>query len=64
MNYKKTEYMFIKTSDKETADKLRTLGFTEITESGSDTFCFLNDAQKLTFDAEQYNAVYSNVLCM
>ena len=64
MDYNKSDMKFIKTSDKETADKLRTLGFTEITEPNSSTFCFINDGEKLTFDAENYNAVYSNVLCL
>lgn len=64
MDYRKTEYKFLKTSNKETADKLRSLGFTELTESSSSTFCFINDGKKLTFDAEKNDAVYTNILCL
>ena len=64
MDYKKTEYKFLKTSNKETADKLRSLGFTELTEPSSSTFCFINDGKKLTFDAEKYDAFYTNILCL
>ena len=64
MDYRKPEYKFIKTSNKETADKLRSFGFTELTEPSSSTFCFINNGKKLTFDAEQYDCVYSNILCL
>jgi hypothetical protein len=64
MDYNKSDMKFIKTSDKETADKLRTLGFTEITEPNSSTFCFINESHRLTFDVEEYNAVYTNILCL
>ena len=64
MDYRKTEYKFLKTSNKETADKLRNLGFTELTESSSSTFCFINDGKKLTFDAEKDDAIYTNILCL
>ena len=64
MDYKKTEYKFIKTSDKETADKLRYLGFTEITEPSSSIFCFINDGKKLTFDVEKFEGVYTNIICL
>lgn len=60
----KTSMNFIKTSDQETAERLRKLGFTEITEPNSSTFCFINDGKKLTFDAEKYDAVYTNLLCL
>ena len=62
MDYRKTEYKFLKTSNKETADKLRSFGFTELTEQNNGIFCFINDGKKLTFDAEQYGAVYTNIL--
>ena len=55
---------FIRTSDKETAEQLRVLGFTELTEPNSSIFCFLNDGKKLTFDSEKCNFVYTNVLCL
>ena len=62
MNYIKEGYNFIRVSDKETADKLRAFGFTEITEPSSSTFCFINDGKKLTFDVENYGGVYTNIL--
>ena len=64
MDYRKPEKKFIRVSDKETRDKLITLGFTEITEPSSSTYCFINNGKKLTFDAEKYDAVYSNILCL
>ena len=64
MDYRKTEYKFLKTSNKETADKLRSFGFTELTEQNNGTFCFINDGKKLTFDAEKYDAIYTNILCL
>lgn len=64
MDYRKSEYKFLKTTDRETADKLRTLGFTELTEQSNGVFCFINDGKKLTFDAEKYDCVYTNLLCL
>ena len=64
MDYRKPEKKFIKVSDKETADKLRYLGFTEITESSSSTYCFINDGKKLTFDVENFGGVYTNIMCL
>ena len=64
MDYRKTEYKFIKTSDAETADKLRTLGFTEITEPSSSIYCFINDGKKLTFDVEKFEGIYTNIICL
>ena len=52
---------FIKTTDVETAKKLRMLGFTELTESNSSVYCFINNGN-LTFDAEKNNCVYTNLL--
>jgi len=54
---------FIKTLDLETARKLRSLGFTELTEESSTCYCFLNDG-KMTFDAESNGCVYTNILCI
>ena len=62
MDYRKKEFNFIKVSDAETADKLRYLGFTEITEPSSSIYCFINDGKKLNFDAEKYDCVYTNIL--
>lgn len=64
MDYKKNEYKFLKTTNRETRDKLITLGFTELTEPSSSTFCFINDGKKLTFDVEKYEGVYTNILCL
>lgn len=64
MDYRKPNMKFIKTVNTETAHKLRYEGFTEITEPGSKSFCFINDGKKLTFDAEKYDAVYTNILCL
>lgn len=60
----KSSMNFIKTSDQETAERLRKLGFTEITEPNSSTFCFINDGKKLTFNAKENGCVYTNVLCL
>lgn len=62
MDYRKKEYNFIKTTDHETADKLRTLGFTELVQPENGVFCFINDGKKLTFDTEKENCVYTNIL--
>lgn len=64
MNYKKNDMKFIKVSNKETAHKLRYEGFTEIPSTEKDTYIFINDGKKLTFDAEEYGAVYTNILCV
>ena len=64
MDYNKRDMKFIKTSDEETARKLRYLGFPELTESNSNTFCFINDGRKLIFDVEKYDAIYTNILCL
>ena len=51
--------LFIKTRDKETADKLKNLGFKVINESGG-MWTFLNDAH-IRFNAyDNKNAVYSD----
>lgn len=53
---------FIRTSDKETAEKLRKAGFSEITESSTSSFCFVNDG-KITFSSEdEKNIVYTDKL--
>lgn len=62
MDYRKPNMKFIKTDNAETAHKLRYEGFTEITEPGSKSFCFINDGKKLTFDTEKENCVYTNIL--
>ena len=53
---------FIRTSDEDTAEKLRKAGFTELKESSTSSYCFLNDG-KLTFSSEdEQNIVYTNKL--
>lgn len=52
---------FIKTTDKETAKKLRELGFTEIPENGSSCFVFLND-KTFKFEDTNLKVSYSNQL--
>ena len=64
MNHNKTDKKFIKVSDKETRNRLIELGFTEITEPSSSTYCFLNDGKRLTFDVEKFGGVYTNVICL
>ena len=62
MDYKKNDMKFIKVTNIETAHKLRYEGFTEIPSTEPDTFIFINDGEKLTFDVENYGAVYTNIL--
>ncbi len=56
-------YNFVKTSDIEMANKLRSLGYIEITEESSKEFCFINDSGKMLFDNNE-NVVYTNILCL
>ena len=64
MDYRKPDKKFIKVSDKDARDKLIALGFTEITEPSSSTYCFINDGKKLTFDVEKLGGVYTNIICL
>ena len=64
MDYRKNEFNFLVTTNRETADKLRYEGFTELTQQDDGKFCFINDGKKLTFDAEKYDVVYTNLLCL
>ncbi len=51
---------FIRTSDEETAKRLRMAGFTELKECSTTSYCFLNDG-KLTFSSEdEKNVVYTD----
>lgn len=54
---------FIKTTDKETADKLISAGFQLVSQSGS-VYTFLNQLpQNFNFDeADKKNMVYTNTL--
>jgi hypothetical protein len=60
----KSNMNFIKTENLETRHKLLYEGYTEITEPGSKYYCFLNDGNKLNFDAEENGIVYTNLLCL
>lgn len=56
---------FIKTKDKKIRDVLLASGYTEITETGSDYFCFINDG-KLKFEQniDTKKLIYTNVMCL
>ena len=56
---------FIKTTDKETADKLISAGFQLVSQSGN-TYTFLNELPKnFTFeDVDKKKMVYTNILSM
>jgi hypothetical protein len=56
---------FIKTTDKETADKLMSLGFQLVSQSGS-VYTFLNQAPaNFNFDeADKKKVAYTNILSM
>lgn len=53
---------FIKTTDKETADRLMMLGFQLVTQIGS-VYTFLNEVKKLDFEVvDKKKIVYDNIL--
>jgi hypothetical protein len=55
---------FIKTTDKETADRLMMLGFQLVTQIGS-TYTFLNEVKKLDFEVvDKKKIVYDNNLSL
>lgn len=56
---------FVKTKDKKIADILRASGYTEITESSSEYFSFINDG-KMNFDNnfDVKKIIYTNVMCL
>lgn len=62
---KKEKMNFIRTTDESTAEQLRSFGYTELTESSSATYCFINDG-KMMFEEDEVKSkiVYSNVLCI
>lgn len=56
---------FIKTSDKETACKLRELGFQEIKSNEENYFTFLNcSTLKFSENFDKSKLRYTNILCM
>lgn len=55
------KYNFIKTTDSHTAELLRQNGYTELSESNSQVFCFINNGKKIV--NEQLNSyLYTNIL--
>ena len=51
---------FVRTSDEATAKRLREAGFTELKESSTTSYCFLNDG-KLKFSSEdEKNVIYTD----
>ena len=59
----KNNAQFIRTDLPESAERLRALGFTEITEPNSATFIFINNG-KLVFEENIKNCVFTNRLCI
>ena len=55
---------FVRTTDPDMAAKLRSLGYTELTESSSTSYCFINDGKMVFEEGENSKIVYSNVLCI
>lgn len=51
---------FIRTTDSETAEKLRALGYTEIQQTGNG-YVFLNDTVKFSRDVDKSKIVFTNV---
>ena len=64
MNEIRKDMKFIKTSSSEVAEKFRLLGFTEVPGGNSSAFCFVNDGKKITFDVNENDYVYTNILCI
>ena len=64
----KNKMQFVRTTDPDTAQTLRTLGYTELTEPSSVSYCFINDGKLMFEDGENKDInnkiVYSNVLCI
>lgn len=55
---------FVKTSDSETATKLRECGFRELNKEGN-LFVFVNENEKLCFSSvDQSKVTYTNSLCI
>lgn len=56
---------FVKTKDKKIRDVLLASGFTEITETGSEYFSFINDGIiKFDKDMDAKKVIYTNVMCL
>ena len=60
----KSNMQFVRTTDPDMAAKLRSLGYTELTESSSTSYCFINDGKMVFEEGENSKIVYSNVLCI
>ena len=63
MKFNKNNMKFIRTESVEAADKLRKLGFVELSEPTSPTFCFINNG-KIVFEAKENECVYTNIICL
>ena len=51
---------FIRTSDEATAKKLRESGFSELKESSTTSYCFLNDGTANFSKDDELNMVYTD----
>lgn len=51
---------FIRTSDEATAKKLRENGYSEIQESSTLSYCFLNDGKAVFSKEDEMNLVYTD----
>lgn len=63
---KNKKMQFVRTTDESTAEILRNLGYTELTEQSTTCYCFLNDG-KLTFDCDEEMTKkihFTNVMCI
>lgn len=54
---------FVKTSDSDTAAKLKASGFTEVSKEG-EFYVFLNDGKQNFSEDENKNVIYTNILNM
>ena len=65
-NKENKKMQFVRTTDESTAEILRNLGYTELTEQSTTCYCFLNDG-KLTFDENEEMTKkmhFTNMLCI
>ena len=58
----KKEKHFIATTDSETADTLRKLGFKEITSTNSNYWTFINEPNKIMFSSDDVKVNYTDKL--
>ena len=53
---------FVKTSDEEVANKLRALGYQELSKQGK-FFCFINNPSR-SKEFDKNKVIYTNTLCV